>query len=170
MSTPVTTSLPLPGTGSHVVAAAAPAPGPQNWAGAPSAVLDDDGSIVVGYRLRHAGELRDEVVIARSEDVARVGWRRDARHEALAHRDARGADPRGPRRRAPDDRVRRRSADDRREGPGDPPHGERLARVAVRPPPRGARPGGPHVPDLRDEPRRPALEPPRHRAARALRR
>ena len=68
MSTPDTTSLPLPGTGGHAVAAAAPGPGAQNWAGAPSAVLDEDGSIVVGYRVRHAGELRDEVVIARSED------------------------------------------------------------------------------------------------------
>ena len=61
-----------PGAGSHVVAAAAPGPGPQNWAGAPSAVLDDDGSIVVGYRVRHAGELRDKVVIARSEDGERL--------------------------------------------------------------------------------------------------
>jgi hypothetical protein len=72
MSTPVTTSLPLPGTGSHVVAAPAPGPGPQNWAGAPSAALDEDGSIIVGYRVRHAGELRDEVVIARSEDGERL--------------------------------------------------------------------------------------------------
>ena len=132
MSTPDTTSLPLPGTGGHAVAAAAPGPGAQNWAGAPSAVLDEDGSIVVGYRVRHAGELRDEVVIARSEDgeqletvavltrdqfgaemlerpaLARTEtgtWRAwvgvaTPGHEALAHRDARGADPGGPRGRA----------------------------------------------------------------------
>lgn len=32
----------------------APAPGPGNWAGAPSAALDDDGGFVVAYRLRTA--------------------------------------------------------------------------------------------------------------------
>jgi len=72
MSIPITPALPLPGTRSPVVAAPAPAAGPQNWAGAPSAALAGDGAIVVGYRVRHAGERGDEVVIARSEDGERL--------------------------------------------------------------------------------------------------
>jgi hypothetical protein len=59
------TSLPLPNTDRFTVAAAAPGPGPQNWAGAPGAALDADGSIVVGYRVRYAEPLGDEVVIGR---------------------------------------------------------------------------------------------------------
>jgi hypothetical protein len=71
MSIPETTSLPLPGTTRPVVAAPAPGPGAQNWAGAPGAALEADGSIVLGYRVRHAGD-RDEVVIARSDDGVRL--------------------------------------------------------------------------------------------------
>jgi hypothetical protein len=71
MTDPETAALPLPGAGTHVVAAPAPAPGPQNWAGAPGAALDADGSIVLGYRVRYAGD-RDEVVIARSADGERL--------------------------------------------------------------------------------------------------
>ncbi|GAB1515783.1 hypothetical protein [Actinophytocola sp. KF-1] len=47
------------------VAVAAPGRGPQRWAGAPSAALDDDGSIVLAYRVR--GD-RDRNVLARSAD------------------------------------------------------------------------------------------------------
>jgi hypothetical protein len=65
------TNLPLPGTVTPVVAAAAPGAGPQNWAGAPGAALEEDGTIVLGYRVRHAGD-RDEVVVARSEDGERL--------------------------------------------------------------------------------------------------
>ena len=50
--------------------AAPPAPGPQNWAGAPSAALDDDGSILLAYRVRWAGP-DDANVIARSTDGER---------------------------------------------------------------------------------------------------
>jgi hypothetical protein len=48
----------------------APAAGPQNWAGAPSAAFDEAGSIVLSYRLRWAGEPipTDANVIARSDD------------------------------------------------------------------------------------------------------
>jgi hypothetical protein len=67
MSHSETAHLPLPGTGEQAVAATAPGPGPQNWAGAPGAALDEDGTIVLGYRVRYAGD-RDEVVVARSED------------------------------------------------------------------------------------------------------
>ncbi|MFL6126850.1 hypothetical protein [Actinophytocola sp.] len=47
------------------VAVAAPGRGPQQWAGAPSAVLDADGSVVMAYRVR--GD-RDRNVLARSAD------------------------------------------------------------------------------------------------------
>jgi hypothetical protein len=60
--------FPLPGAGRPVVAVAAPRAGPQNWAGAPSAALDADGSFVVAYRLRWAAGPADANVIARSED------------------------------------------------------------------------------------------------------
>jgi len=64
----MTTTLPLPTTGDgYAVAAPPPGPGPQNWAGAPGAALDADGSIVLGYRVRHAGD-RDEVVLARWDE------------------------------------------------------------------------------------------------------
>jgi hypothetical protein len=66
-----TATLPLPGSARPVVAAPAPGPGPQNWAGAPGAALDADGAIVLGYRVRYAGD-RDEVVVARSPDGAHL--------------------------------------------------------------------------------------------------
>ena len=61
--------FPLP-QGPGTVAVAPPAPGPQNWAGAPSAALDDDGSILLAYRTRWAGP-DDANVIARSADGER---------------------------------------------------------------------------------------------------
>jgi hypothetical protein len=61
--------FPLP-TGPGAVAVAPPAPGAQNWAGAPSAALDDDGSILLAYRVRWAGP-DDANVIARSTDGER---------------------------------------------------------------------------------------------------
>jgi hypothetical protein len=48
------------------VAVPAPGPGPQRWAGAPSAALEADGSIVLAYRVRDDGA--DRNVIARSTD------------------------------------------------------------------------------------------------------
>jgi hypothetical protein len=47
------------------VAVAAPGRGPQRWAGAPSAAVDVDGSVVLAYRTRGAG---DRNVLARSAD------------------------------------------------------------------------------------------------------
>jgi hypothetical protein len=47
------------------VVAEAPGRGPQHWAGAPSAALDVDGSVVLAYRTR--GD-RDRNVLARSQD------------------------------------------------------------------------------------------------------
>jgi len=47
------------------VAVAAPGRGPQQWAGAPSAALEADGSVVLAYRVR--GD-RDRNVLARSPD------------------------------------------------------------------------------------------------------
>ena len=62
--------FPLP-TGRGAVVVPAPAPGPQNWAGAPSAAYDEDGSIVLAYRLRWADGPTDANVIARSDEGER---------------------------------------------------------------------------------------------------
>jgi hypothetical protein len=64
-------AFPLPGMGESVVAIPAPGSGALHWAGAPSAALDEDGSIVLAYRLRVEPEDRAETVIARSEDGER---------------------------------------------------------------------------------------------------
>jgi hypothetical protein len=63
-------SFPLPGT-DGVVAVPAPAEGPQNWAGAPSACFDADGSTVLAYRVRWADGPDDANVVARSTDGER---------------------------------------------------------------------------------------------------
>ncbi|WP_229715760.1 hypothetical protein [Mangrovihabitans endophyticus] len=60
------TGFPLPGSGPATVAVAAPGPGPQRWSGASSAALDDDGSVVLAYRVRD--EATDRNVLARSAD------------------------------------------------------------------------------------------------------
>ena len=57
----------LPGRRPYDVAIPAPGPGPQHWAGAPSAAVEDDGSIVLSYRRRDAPGV-DALVIARSAD------------------------------------------------------------------------------------------------------
>ncbi|MFP3989587.1 hypothetical protein U9R90_19345 [Streptomyces sp. E11-3] len=59
--------FPLPGPGRSAVVAPAPGPGPHRWAGAPSAALDTDGSVVLAYRVRD-GFGADHNVIARSAD------------------------------------------------------------------------------------------------------
>jgi hypothetical protein len=46
-----------------VVAVPAPGRGPGNWAGAPSAALDDAGEVVLAYRLRTAGARGGHVVV-----------------------------------------------------------------------------------------------------------
>jgi hypothetical protein len=63
-------AFPLP-IGPGAVVVPAPAAGPQNWAGAPSAAYDDDGSIVLAYRARWADGPTDANVIARSADGER---------------------------------------------------------------------------------------------------
>ncbi len=63
-------AFPLP-TGAGTLVVPAPALGPQNWAGAPSAAYDEDGSIVLAYRLRWADGPTDTNVIARSADGER---------------------------------------------------------------------------------------------------
>ena len=62
------TGFPLPGMGHAVVAVPAPGDGPGYWAGASCAVLDSDGSLVVGYRVRNGHDGIDQTVIARSPD------------------------------------------------------------------------------------------------------
>jgi hypothetical protein len=60
--------FPLPGSGEMAVAAPAPGAGQGWWAGSSSAVLDEDGTFVIAYRVRtgHAG--RGSTVVARSPD------------------------------------------------------------------------------------------------------
>jgi hypothetical protein len=64
-------TFPLPGSGPSAVVAPAPGNGPQFWTGAPSAVFDADGSIVLGYRVRNGPDTVDETVVARSLDGER---------------------------------------------------------------------------------------------------
>jgi hypothetical protein len=64
-------SFPFPGSGRAVVAVAAPGAGPGYWAGASCAVLDEDGSFVVAYRVRNGHDGIDQTVIARSPDGER---------------------------------------------------------------------------------------------------
>ncbi|GII04178.1 hypothetical protein [Planobispora takensis] len=64
----MTSHLPLPGARPSTVVVPAPGPGPHQWAGAPSAALDTDGSVVLAYRVRGDG---DHNVIARSADGER---------------------------------------------------------------------------------------------------
>jgi hypothetical protein len=59
--------FPLP-TGRGAVAVPAPDAGPQCWAGASSAALDDDGTFVVAYRVRVAADDVAATVVARSDD------------------------------------------------------------------------------------------------------
>jgi hypothetical protein len=61
------TGFPLPGTVAPFVAVPAPAPGEGNWAGASSAVLDDDGRVVLAYRLRSAERRGAALVVARGD-------------------------------------------------------------------------------------------------------
>lgn len=60
--------FPIPGLAPYIVVANAPAPGPQKWAGAPSAVRHDNGWFTLAYRVRNDG---DGIVIARSDDGER---------------------------------------------------------------------------------------------------
>jgi hypothetical protein len=60
--------FPLPGMGRAVVAVPAPGAGPGYWAGASCATLDEDGTFVIGYRVRNGHDGIDQTVIARSAD------------------------------------------------------------------------------------------------------
>ncbi len=65
MSDPLLADFPLPGRAPSEIAVAPPEEGDQRWAGAPSALLDEDGATLLAYRTRGAG---DRVVLARSDD------------------------------------------------------------------------------------------------------
>jgi hypothetical protein len=64
-------TFPLPGSAPATVVAHEPGDGPQFWTGAPSAVLDSDGTIVLGYRVRNGPDTVDQTVVARSDDGER---------------------------------------------------------------------------------------------------
>lgn len=57
--------FPIPGEHPATVVARAPGAGPGRWAGAPSAVLDDDGSFVIAYRVRNVEERGASTVVGR---------------------------------------------------------------------------------------------------------
>ena len=65
-------SFPLPGIGDASVAVPAPGAGAGCWAGAPSAALDDDGTLVVAYRVRIIDADLAATVVARSADGAQL--------------------------------------------------------------------------------------------------
>lgn len=62
----------MPGRGRVAVAAMAPGTGPGFWAGAPSAALDEDGTIVIAYRVRMPDRRGVAIVVARSSDGERL--------------------------------------------------------------------------------------------------
>jgi hypothetical protein len=64
--------FPLPGGAEYVVAAPAPGTGVGWWAGSSHAVLDDDGTYVIAYRVRMGEQGRGLNVVARSEDGERL--------------------------------------------------------------------------------------------------
>jgi hypothetical protein len=59
--------FPKPGTAQHVVAIAAPGTGPGYWAGSSSAALDEDGHVVLAYRVRAGFGGDVATVVARSD-------------------------------------------------------------------------------------------------------
>ncbi len=65
-------SFPVPGSGRVTLAVPAPAAGPGSWAGSSSAALDEDGTVVVAYRIRVVAERGAAVVVARSNDGERL--------------------------------------------------------------------------------------------------
>jgi hypothetical protein len=69
---PSVIAFPLPGTGVASVAVPAPAAGSGNWVGAPSAALDDDGGVVVAYRVRTADQRGTTVVVGYADDSGRL--------------------------------------------------------------------------------------------------
>jgi hypothetical protein len=72
VSSLLTGDFPLPGSGRAVVAVPAPGTGTGSWAGAPCAVLDEDGSFVVAYRVRNPQRRGDATIVARSADGERL--------------------------------------------------------------------------------------------------
>ena len=69
--------FPLPGMGSAVVAVPAPGAGPGYWAGAPGAALDEDGTFVMGYRVRNGHDGNDQT---RRRAIRRRGAAHDRGH------------------------------------------------------------------------------------------
>ena len=171
----------LPGTGRSAVAAPAPGRGPGCWAGAPSAALDDDGAVVLAYRLRDAERRGGAVVIARAvdgersttavtldkdrfgaESLERPALVRTGRRLAPVRllRDAGQqalADRRARRARAARARPRAvarpcsPATSHGRQGPGHPPPRPTLGGVDLLPPARRARARGPHDDRVRDQ-------------------
>jgi hypothetical protein len=64
--------FPLPGAGRAVVAVPAPGAGPGYWAGAPGVAQAEDGTFVIGYRVRNGHDGNDQTVVAVSADGERL--------------------------------------------------------------------------------------------------
>ncbi len=65
---PSESDFPVPGTAGAVVVVPAPGAGPGFWAGAPSAALAANGTVVIAYRLRSPDDRGARVAVARSGD------------------------------------------------------------------------------------------------------
>ena len=63
--------FPLPATAEALVAVPAPGSGVGYWAGSSSAALDEDGTLVIAYRVRTGERGRGSTVVARSDDGER---------------------------------------------------------------------------------------------------
>jgi hypothetical protein len=64
--------VPLPGSAAAAVVVPAPRAAPGCWAGAPSAALDDDGTIILAYRVRDVDRDVAETLVARAADGERL--------------------------------------------------------------------------------------------------
>lgn len=64
--------FPLPGSGTATVVVAAPGEGPGNWVGASSAAFDDDGGVVVAFRVRTEAQRGTTIVVGYAADGERV--------------------------------------------------------------------------------------------------
>jgi hypothetical protein len=64
--------FPIPVEGGYAVSAPAPGSGPGHWAGAPSAAIARDGSLLVAYRVRTPDRRGSSLVLAHSDDRGRL--------------------------------------------------------------------------------------------------
>lgn len=64
--------FPIPVEGGFTISASAPGSGPGHWAGAPSAGIAPDASLLVAYRVRTPDRRGSSLVLARSDERGRL--------------------------------------------------------------------------------------------------